>query len=57
MSSTDPGDLSASITPAPTIPQVAIEPHEGSRLVAVLQSGARIVASRPGTAPLKARIS
>jgi serine/threonine-protein kinase len=34
----------------------AIEPHEGSRVVAVLKSGARIVASRPGTARLKARI-
>jgi two-component system LytT family response regulator len=36
---------------------VAIEPHEGSRVVAVLKSGARIVASRPGTARLKTRIS
>ena len=35
----------------------AIEPHEGSRVVAVLKSGARIVASRPGTARLKALIS
>jgi len=34
----------------------AIEPHEGSRVVAVLKSGARIVASRPGTARLKARV-
>jgi len=33
-----------------------IEPHEGSRVAAVLTSGARIVASRPGTARLKARI-
>jgi two-component system LytT family response regulator len=36
---------------------IAIEPHEGSRVVAVLKSGARIVASRPGTARLKARIA
>ena len=36
---------------------VAIEPHEGSRVVALMKSGARIVASRPGTARLKARIS
>jgi two-component system LytT family response regulator len=35
----------------------AIEPHEGSRVTAVLRSGARIVASRPGTARLKTRIS
>ena len=35
----------------------AIEAHEGSRVVAVLKSGARIVASRPGTARLKARTS
>ena len=35
---------------------VAIEPHEGSRVAAVLASGARIVASRPGTARLKTRI-
>jgi len=37
--------------------RVAIEPHEGSRVVAVLKSGARIVASRPGTARLKAALS
>jgi DNA-binding LytR/AlgR family response regulator len=36
---------------------VAIEPHEGSRVAAVLKSGACIVASRPGTARLKALIS
>ena len=36
---------------------IAIEPHEGSRVVAVLKSGARIVASRPGTARLKASTS
>jgi two-component system LytT family response regulator len=34
---------------------VAIEPHEGSRVAAVLKSSARIVASRSGTARLKAR--
>jgi DNA-binding LytR/AlgR family response regulator len=34
---------------------VAIESHEGSRVAAVLKSGARIVASRPGAARLKAR--
>jgi two-component system LytT family response regulator len=33
---------------------VAIEPHDGSRVAAVLKSGARIVASRPGSARLKA---
>jgi two-component system LytT family response regulator len=32
----------------------AIEPHEGSRVTVVLKSGTRIVASRPGTARLKA---
>ena len=32
---------------------VAIEPHEGSRAVAVLKSGARVPASRSGTARLK----
>jgi two-component system LytT family response regulator len=34
---------------------VAIEPHEGSRVAAVLKSGVRIVASRAGTARLRAR--
>jgi hypothetical protein len=34
---------------------VAIEPREGSRLTAVLKSGARIVASRSGVARLKAK--
>jgi len=33
---------------------VSIEPHEGSRAAAVLKSGARIVASRPGAARLRA---
>ena len=33
----------------------AIEPHEGSRVEAVLKSGARVVASRAGTARLKER--
>jgi two-component system LytT family response regulator len=33
---------------------VAIEPHEGSRVAAVVKSGARIVASRPGAARLRA---
>jgi two-component system LytT family response regulator len=36
---------------------VAIEFEEGSRVAAVLKSGARIVASRPGSARLKARTS
>ena len=33
---------------------VAFEPQEGSRAIAVLKSGARIAASRPGAARLKA---
>jgi two-component system LytT family response regulator len=33
----------------------AIEPHEGARVEAVLKSGARVVASRAGTARLKER--
>lgn len=36
---------------------VEIEPHEGSRVVAVLKSGARIASSRAGAARLKARTS
>jgi two-component system, LytTR family, response regulator len=36
---------------------VAIEPHEGSRVVAVLKSGARVASSRSGAARLKARTS
>jgi len=28
---------------------IVVEPHEGSRVTAVLKSGARIVASRSGT--------
>jgi DNA-binding LytR/AlgR family response regulator len=35
----------------------AIEPHEGSRVAAVLKSGGRIVASRSGTARLRALTS
>ncbi|MDQ6893862.1 MAG: LytTR family transcriptional regulator [Acidobacteriota bacterium] len=36
---------------------VAIEPREGSRLTAVMKSGARIMASRSGVARLKAATS
>lgn len=35
---------------------VALEPREGSRLTAVLRSGARVVASRSGVARLKANV-
>jgi two-component system LytT family response regulator len=35
---------------------VSIEPREGSRLTAVLKSGARVVASRSGVARLKANV-
>jgi DNA-binding LytR/AlgR family response regulator len=35
----------------------SIEPHEGSRAVAVLKSGARIASSRAGSARLKSRTS
>ncbi|MGH9317467.1 MAG: LytR/AlgR family response regulator transcription factor [Thermoanaerobaculia bacterium] len=36
---------------------VAIEPHQKSRMAAVLKSGARVVSSRPGAARLKAMTS
>ena len=36
---------------------VAIEPHEGSRAAAVMKSGARVVASRPGAARLRTATS
>ncbi|HSS44087.1 MAG TPA: LytTR family DNA-binding domain-containing protein [Thermoanaerobaculia bacterium] len=36
---------------------VAIEPHGGSRVAAVLRSGARVLSSRPGAARLKAMTS
>ena len=35
----------------------AIEPHEGSRVVAVFKSGARVASSRAGSAKLKAQTS